>query len=103
MRKFIITSALTALSLAVIATPASAETTSVEVRFADLNLSNPAGMAVLERRVDRAIERVCGHDSRPLYKVVAQQQCAQEAKASASEQIARITGVQPTLALRISR
>jgi UrcA family protein len=97
MRK--ITIAALALSLAAFATPASAETTSVEVRFDDLNLASAAGMAALERRVDRAIERVCGADTRPLYKVVQQQQCAREAKASANEQIARIANGNTVIAL----
>ncbi len=35
---------------------------SVEVRTADLNLSNPSGQKVLERRIDRAARQVCGTD-----------------------------------------
>jgi UrcA family protein len=54
MRKFIITSALSALSLVAIATPVSAETQSVAVKYADLDLTSQAGMATLEGRIAAA-------------------------------------------------
>jgi UrcA family protein len=92
MRKVIVTSALAALSLAALSTPASAETVSIVVPYGDLNLSSAKGMATLERRVERAIDRICGNDSRPLHLAAAQQQCADAAKASADAQIARLTG-----------
>jgi UrcA family protein len=32
----------------------------VTVPYGDLNLGTPAGIAALDRRLDRAVERVCG-------------------------------------------
>jgi len=98
MRKFIVP-ALAALSLAVSANPASAGAATAEVRFADLDLSTTEGMAVLDRRVDRAIERVCPHVSGPLYKVEAQKRCVERAKSSANEQIARISSGNTVIAI----
>jgi UrcA family protein len=37
----------------------SATPESTEVRFADLNLSSPAGQAALDRRIEGAARRVC--------------------------------------------
>ena len=87
----IIVPALAALSLAAVPTPSSAETVSIDVEYADLNLSNEAGMAALERRIERAIERICGDDNaRQTFRLREQRRCAAQAKASANEQIARI-------------
>ena len=35
----------------------------VKVSYADLNLASDAGMATLQRRIDRAAEQVCGPQS----------------------------------------
>ena len=42
------------------ATPVRAETVSVPVAYGDLDLSTPAGVATLDRRVRRAADRICG-------------------------------------------
>jgi UrcA family protein len=44
----------------VIATPAIADQ-SRRVAFADLDLSTPAGVATLDRRIEGAVRHVCGH------------------------------------------
>lgn len=51
----------------VLAAPAFAAdgvTRTVSVRYSDLDLSTQEGQAALERRLDRAAERVCGIDRR---------------------------------------
>lgn len=100
MRKFIITTALTALSLAVISTPASAETQSVSVQYADLDLTSPAGVATLEGRIEAAAKRICGKtEVRSVHDGADQQRCIRETQASVSVEIARLTG-RPQLARR---
>lgn len=50
---------------ALTATPAFAGgPQSEEVHYGDLNLSTPAGVAALDRRLDRAVQRVCGDAAR---------------------------------------
>jgi len=95
----IIISALAALSLAVIATPASAETTTIAVPYGDLNLSSAAGMATLEGRIAAAAEKVCGKpEVRDIHDGVDQRRCAQAARSSVSVEIARATGNRRVLA-----
>lgn len=49
------------IAAAATATPAMAEQgESVVVSYNDLNLTTPAGLAALDRRIDRAAMRVCG-------------------------------------------
>ena len=104
MRKFIITSALTALSLAVISTPASAETQSVAVQYADLDLTSPAGLAALEGRIEAAAKKICGQvEVRRVSDGADQQRCIRETQASVSVEIARLTGTRPALALNTRR
>lgn len=61
MNKFV---AMLAAAAAVAAgTPAAATDTAtrtVKVRYADLDLSTRAGRATLDRRIDAALEQVCG-------------------------------------------
>ena len=35
-----------------------------QVSYADLDLTNPAGVEMLDRRLDRAVKRVCGNPGR---------------------------------------
>lgn len=42
---------------------AGAEARSETVSYGDLNLATPAGIEALDRRLDRAVERVCGSNS----------------------------------------
>jgi UrcA family protein len=47
---------------ALTATPAIAQgANSVRVPYGDLNLASQSGIAALDRRLDRAVERVCGN------------------------------------------
>ena len=95
MRKFIIVPALAALSLAAFSTPASAETQSVAVQYADLNLDSPAGMAALEGRIQAAAQRICGKAQvRNVHDGADQQRCIRETQASVSIELARLTGKQ---------
>ena len=58
---------------ALTATPAFAGAVHTEkVPYGDLNLGTPAGIAALDRRLDRAVERVCG--DAPLRNFAAQRQ-----------------------------
>jgi UrcA family protein len=99
MTKTIIGTAL-ALSLAVIATPAAAETQSVNVSYADLNLDTSAGQAELNSRIDAAAGRICGKaEVRKVRDGVDHQRCLRETQASVSIEIARLTG-RPMLARR---
>ena len=50
--------ALFALVLA--SAPALAQPPSATVRTADLDLATPSGVARLDRRIDRAVEEICG-------------------------------------------
>ena len=103
MRKFIITSALGALSLAAFATPASAESQSVSVTYADLDLSSPAGMATLESRIEAAAKKICGRtEVRNVHDGADQQRCIRQTQTSVSVEIARVTGRQE-LALNTRR
>lgn len=60
-------------------TVVSANPQSVTVSYADLNLASDEGVAMLDRRLDRAIERVCGDLSRPTVQSMSRErQCKQE-------------------------
>jgi len=98
MRKIIVP-ALAAFSLGVVATPAAAETVTVAVPFADLDLSSVAGRATLEGRIAAAAEKICGKaEVRDVHDGVDQQRCAQATRTSVSVQIARATGDRRVLA-----
>jgi UrcA family protein len=95
MRKFIIKSALTALSLVALSTPSLAETRSVSVQYADLDLTGPAGLATLEGRIEAAAKKICGKvEVRRVSDGADHQRCIRETQASVSLEIARITGRQ---------
>ena len=95
MQKTTITSALAALSLAAFSTPASAETRSVQVQYADLDLTSPAGVATLEGRIEAAAKKICGRvEVRSVHDGADQQRCIRETQASVSVEIARLTGRQ---------
>ena len=68
--------------LAVAATPASAAQTvhvSRTVSYADLNLSNPRGRAVLNARIVAAARQVCAADSDTLTARAAESRCIRHA------------------------
>lgn len=97
----IIVPALAAFSLAIIATPAAAETASTTVQFADLDLSSPAGQAALEGRIKAATKRICGGiEVRDVRDGADHQRCVQQVNASARVEIARLTGSGRQLALK---
>lgn len=94
MRKIIVP-ALTAVSLAVITSPVSAESKSVAVQYADLDLANPAGRATLESRIKAAAKNICGRaEVRRVRDGTDQQNCLREARASVSGEVTRLAGRQ---------
>lgn len=64
------------------------------VRFDDLNLTSPAGVAALERRINSVARRVCGYNevygTRIIPKDVSE--CMDSALASARKDVAAKTG-----------
>jgi len=48
------------LALVLASAPALAQPTAGTVRYSDLDLATPAGVAKLDRRIDRAVARLCG-------------------------------------------
>jgi UrcA family protein len=48
------------LALILASAPAPARPPAGSVRYSDLDLATPAGIAMLDRRIDRAVERLCG-------------------------------------------
>ena len=84
-------SGLAAVSLGITASPAVAETATVGVAHADLNLSTPEGMATLEGRVRAAVRKVCGTaEIRRIRDSADQKRCTRQAQESASGEIARL-------------
>jgi UrcA family protein len=76
-----------ALAALIATVPASAiaagEPQTVHVYYGDLNLTSEAGIAALDRRLDRAVERVCGNVSvRNLIENRAVARCEQETRRS---------------------
>jgi UrcA family protein len=84
MNKFAINAALAASLAFVAVAPAAAESVAVQVPYADLDLSSPAGAKVLAQRVEAACERP---DIRDLKSVSAWEQCKDSARTSAMEQL----------------
>lgn len=63
------------------------ELVTARVSFADLNLSSPAGRASLDRRIEHAIDGICGQlPSANLDMAAPVAKCRAVAKASASSQ-----------------
>src|SRR5690606_5095384 len=85
--------ALAALSLATFSSPASAETTSVSVPYADLDLTKPAGVAALEGRIAAAAKQICGKvEVRRVGDGADHQRCLRETAASVRVELAKLTG-----------
>jgi len=79
---------------------AAGVTTTATVRFADLDLGQPAGVAVLRYRVEVAAVRVCGGqpDWRSIVQVQAFNECRKPALAQAMNQVdLAVAGRQPVL------
>lgn len=78
-----------------IAAAASTPVRNEVVRFGDLNLASPDGVAALERRIAAAARRVCGYqDTRGGSKIIPKEyyDCMDNALARASQQVAAKTG-----------
>jgi UrcA family protein len=84
--------ALSAFSGAVRAQDADAP--SVRVSYADLDLSQPAGRAVLNQRITHAVTLVCGERPMPaeLDRQRAYDACRSTAQTNANRQVAAILG-----------
>jgi UrcA family protein len=81
--------AIAAATASVSATaPAQAQDlVTINVSYADLNLSSTAGAAVLQRRIDAAVGQNCGRaDNRDLEQRAAVAQCRREVAIGADEQ-----------------
>ena len=93
-------SALTALSMVVLANPALAETSSISVPFGDLDLSSPGGMQTLDGRINAAAGRICGTVKvRSVSDGTEHARCMQQTHASVAIQVARLSGNARVLAL----
>jgi UrcA family protein len=94
--------ALLASSFA-IATPAFAETRTVDVQTNDLDLSRPTGQEILQKRIDRAVRKVClSRVQRNLMEQKEVARCEADARASAdakaAQRIAEYKAARPNLA-----
>lgn len=67
----------TLISIAILAASAPQESApSARIAYADLNLASAAGVAELDRRIDRAVDRACpGLKTLPLAQVQAAKGC----------------------------
>jgi UrcA family protein len=67
------------------------------VRFDDLNLASPAGVATLERRLTSAARRVCDYNETRGFSYIVSKDistCMNNALASARQQVALKSGIQ---------
>ena len=73
---------------AVLAQPPQQGNTQTElVRYGDLDLTGPAGVAMLDRRIAQAIQRVCNTEgATDLTSMSAQRHCRREARAMVHSQ-----------------
>ncbi len=62
------------------------------IETADLNLSNPAGRASLQRRLAAAARHACGHDKARWHELADAQRCYREMMADGTRKIAAIVG-----------
>jgi UrcA family protein len=93
MRKSVVTvlAAPAVLWAAAIATPAAAEEATVLVNYGDLDLTDPAGVAVLETRIAAAVKEVCNKtEPRLLRGLAAWEECKAKSLADAMEQVAAV-------------
>ncbi len=81
--------ALLSAALTLAAIPAIAgtvQTQRVAIRSSDLNLTTEAGRAVLQFRIDNAVERICGAHPRTTWEVENYANCSKAARADAASQ-----------------
>ena len=79
-----------ALAASVVATPAFAE--SVTVQYSDLDLSSARDQQILQRRIDSATREACGMDKVVTGRIsqsTAQRQCYAQTKTAVGDQVAQ--------------
>lgn len=85
--------ALAALASALVSAPAFADTSSVQVRTADLNLASGAGRTTLARRISLAAKQVCIDDgNRDLATMIDGYKCYRDAVRAAQGKVATLSG-----------
>ncbi|WP_338242678.1 UrcA family protein [Aurantiacibacter hainanensis] len=104
MRNIIISSAVAALSLAAISTPAAAQeqVRTAYVEHADLNVGTEKGMETLQNRVRAAVRQVCpAAEYGPVSRTLDARRCSDFAMEAAQQQIAQLRrGTVEILAVR---
>lgn len=88
--RFLAALAAAAATAGTVAFPAYAQdvTKTIEVRYADLNLSAPSGAQLLKARVERAAKRICeAHGDRSLATELDARNCTRVAIARAMPQV----------------
>ncbi|MGH6787703.1 MAG: UrcA family protein, partial [Novosphingobium sp.] len=72
----------------VLAVPAQAQPSSVQVRYGDLDLRHDAGVATLDRRIDAAVRSVCGNprEQTALPMVALVKRCGADARVAVQDQ-----------------
>lgn len=96
LRPFVLPLALLA---AAVAAQSPAAPASVAVSYADLDLSRPAGVAVLDRRLARAADAVCGvPDARDLRAAIATRACRTAALTAANAELKPVLAARQTAA-----
>jgi UrcA family protein len=83
---------LTLPFFAALALAGTAQAQSASIRYADLDLSKPAGQAELERRIEAATRQVCPVETRAYSRIrdlAAQQHCEAGVRAQVAEQMPR--------------
>lgn len=93
MTKLAFASAVAVALSSIAAAPAVAQDTQdsqVVVTYGDLDLGTPAGVQVLDARLQQGVKNACARpDIRNLKSMVAFEQCKDAAMLSANEQLAR--------------
>jgi len=88
MKKFAVAAAIAA-SFVSIAPAAAQEITQVEVSYGDLDIASPAGVEVLNARLQAGADTVCARpDNRDLKSMAAWQQCKEAAVQNGIRQLA---------------
>lgn len=93
MLKMLIASSAAAITFAAIPAHAETQRMSVTVAHADLNLGSPQGQKRLERRIDNAARKVCGHYislQASLAETSRSRACYDKAKADALPRVAAL-------------
>lgn len=78
----------------------SADTVSVRVSYADLNLNSASGRTTLERRISAAAHSVCDNGSTDLAAIMAANRCLKTALSAARQQVAAANPIAGVIASR---